>query len=362
MNAISFLFEQLNFPKNAMPLFVHSSVFTNTFQALMSASAILTLTLLINHTYMLGERGLQLNWRRIGLRVAAALGCALVVIAVMKPFMHPADYYPHLYQNLRLADIMEPVPAVVYKEQPWDHLRENPDQQILEILRTRVLKVGYHGLEAPYCYWNKAGELVGYDVAYAHQLARDLDCTLEFVPLVFGHLKEEINAGLYDIAMSAIIMSEKRIINMSFTAPYDEQNFVLIVPLKESKQYTHLSSLAERRGLKIGGTGVFLDVIRHHFPYADPIDLTEDEQMAQLQEGKLDAIVWERASAFIWSLTHPDFIAIDYSGLIGRGYLSYGFHTNSPKFANFLNNWLILKQFSGFNEKMRNYWFDGVKR
>ncbi len=358
MDAISFLFEQLNLPKNAMPLFVHSSVFTNHFQALMSASAILTLTLLINHSY---ERSLQLNTRRIAFRVALPLGCVMVVIAVLKPFMHPADYYPHLYQNLRLADIMKPVPAVVYKEQPWDHLRENPDQQILEILQTRVLKVGYHGLETPYCYWNKAGELVGYDVAYAHQLARDLDCTLEFVPLVFGHLKEEINAGLYDIAMSAIIMSEKRIINMSFTAPYDEQNFVLIVPVKESKQYTHLASAANLRGLKIGGTGVFLEVIQRHFPLADPIDLTVDEQIAWLQEGKLDAIMWERASAFIWSLSHPDFIAIDYSGLIGRGYLSYGFHTNSPKFASFLNNWLTLKQLSGFNEKMRNYWFDGVK-
>jgi ABC-type amino acid transport substrate-binding protein len=325
----------------------------------MSASAILTLTLLILHGF---EKGIRVNWKRLSKRIFFPLAFVGLVAFALRPFIHLDDYYPNLYKNLRLADVIDhPVEAVVFTQPPEDNRRENPEQQLVEILQTGVLKVGYHSLEMPYCYWNKAGDLVGYDVAYAYQLARDLDCKIEFIPIVFNQLKEELNSGSYDIAMSAIIMSEQRIIDMSFTAPYDEQNFVLIIPIQESKKFLHLDTVVQRKGLKIGGTGVFLDVISRHFPLATPVDATVDGQIELLQRGEIDAMLWERSPAFIWSLIHPETIVIDYGGLIGRGYLSYAFHANSPKFASFLNNWLMLKKLSGFNEKMREYWLDGIR-
>ncbi|HEV7736855.1 MAG TPA: ABC transporter substrate-binding protein, partial [Chlamydiales bacterium] len=278
------------------------------------------------------------------------------------------DFYSDLYESLRLADVVErPVEAVIFTEQnrglggSGGRVRTNAEEPLVDILKTGVLKVGYHALEMPYCYKNKYGELVGYDVAYAHQLARDLDCTIEFIPLTYGHLKEEIDEGLYDIAMSSIIMSEHRIINMSFTSPYDEQNYVLVVPILESKNFLHLNSVIERKGLKIGGARVFLDVMNRHFPLAELVIATVSEQIDLLMQGKIDAIIWERVPAFIWSLRNPDYIVIDYEGLIGKGYLSYAFHANSPKFGAFLNNWLLLKKISGFQEKMHNYWFEGIK-
>ncbi len=372
IDAVSFLMQQLNFPVSANLLFLNVSLILNYFLALMSASAIVTISLLSMYTY---EKGLHVHWIRIGKRVALPLILVFCVILAIKPLIQIDDFYPNLYKNLRLTDVIEhPVEAVVFMEQQLDpgaltqlrgqnllSTRPNLEEPLVDILKTRVLRVGYHALEMPYCYWNKYGELVGYDVAYAHQLARDLDCTLEFIPLVFGHLKEEIDQGIYDIAMSSIIMSEHRIINMAFTSPYDEQNFVLIVPTRESKKFLHLNSVIEREGLKIGGTGVFLDAINRHFPLAEPVSASVSEQIDQLMQGKIDAIMWERASAFIWSLMNPDYIVIDYQGLIGKGYLSYAFHENSPKFGAFLNNWLLLKKVSGFQEKMHNYWFEGMK-
>jgi len=63
------------------------------------------------------------------------------------------------------------------------------------ILRTKVLRVGYNTNTIPFFFKNNKHQFAGYDAAFAYQLAKDLGCSLEFVPMRFGYIPEEINAG-----------------------------------------------------------------------------------------------------------------------------------------------------------------------
>ena len=55
---------------------------------------------------------------------------------------------------------------------------------MLDRMRTRgMLRVGYIEDSVPYAFFNTAGDLVGFDVEMAHQLARDLGVGLELVPI-----------------------------------------------------------------------------------------------------------------------------------------------------------------------------------
>src|SRR5262249_18041070 len=73
---------------------------------------------------------------------------------------------------------------------------------IARIQRTGVLRVGYNPSIVPFCYWNDAGQLVGYDVAEAYDLARSLNVRLVFGPFEWKSLAEDLIAERFDIAMA----------------------------------------------------------------------------------------------------------------------------------------------------------------
>ena len=51
-----------------------------------------------------------------------------------------------------------------------------PGSSLLAAVRQRhLVRVGYVEGQAPYSFFNSRGELVGFDVEMAHQLANDLD-------------------------------------------------------------------------------------------------------------------------------------------------------------------------------------------
>ena len=68
---------------------------------------------------------------------------------------------------------------------------------------SRILRVGYDRDRIPFSYLNSDGELVGYDIEMAHRLAKDINCSLEFVPFNVSTIVEDLNNRNYDIIMSA---------------------------------------------------------------------------------------------------------------------------------------------------------------
>ena len=63
------------------------------------------------------------------------------------------------------------------------------------IQQSGALRVGYNAAAAPFSYFNDAGELVGYDVSFAYDLAHSLNVRLIFVPFEFAGLEHDLKAG-----------------------------------------------------------------------------------------------------------------------------------------------------------------------
>jgi len=348
ISAVSFLIEQLNFPPDAISLFTETMAITLNFQVLMSVAAIVSLVLVVLFRYY---GILQVQWSKLCGRLCVVLVVFEGLLWVASGNVHLDDKYGGLYQKLSVADVIAN-PVVETNISREVVANEDPLQRIL---RTGVLKVGYQDNNMPYCYRNDRGELVGYDVAMAHLLARDLDCKLEFVELHIDKLAEELNAGTYDIAMSAILMIEQRLGRMDFTHPYTEQNNVLLVPLKNRNKFTGLDQAAQDPNLVIGAAGGYSYVVQRHFPLAK---LVHTSDMSKLEGA--DAWVWSRTPAFIWCLSHPDYAIVDYGSQIGKRYFAYPVREGSPDFISFMNNWLMLKEESGMSQDMVNYWVQGL--
>ena len=261
--------------------------------------------------------------------------------------------------NLALSDVIhDPVESIVYTEIGVEEgtVRDPTVPTLQRVLESGVLKVGYNTLDIPFSFRNKESALVGFDIASAYQLARDLDCKLEFIRCDFGSLPQELKAGLYDIAMSAVLMTEERLLALNFTHPYLEDDVVLVVPTAHKKFYLNYPDI-ESRELKIGAVGEYKQFLRRHFPDATLVPIESLDILA----GNWDIDAWMTAknTGFIWCLSNPNFVTIDYEGLIGKAYFSYPVQDDNYKFISFLNNWLILKNLTGFHKEMYNYWFEG---
>ncbi len=73
---------------------------------------------------------------------------------------------------------------------------ESPPRPRLDaILERGTLRVGYLHDSLPFAFLNQREELVGFDVALMHQLARELGVTLEFVPAARAILDHPSDGG-----------------------------------------------------------------------------------------------------------------------------------------------------------------------
>lgn len=357
-NTVSFLIDQLHFPEQSLLVFKQVTAITMNFQVLISSASILTFIILALYSYY---GTLRINWKRLGLHFTAILIVSGTVIAIVKHTVRIEDSLQNKYMDLRITDVIpQPVHAKIYTSPPTPTTVALVDP-FDRILSKGILRVGYSPLEMPFSYMNHYGEIAGYDIAYAYQLARDLDCIIEFIPINYDKLDQQIANGEFDIAMSAIIMDESRLRTMNFSQPYEEENIVLIVPVKRAEEFMTLNSVARNNQLKILAFGYFIHAAEHHFPHAHILNLPNGStsMMPPMLNGQVDAALSTRLQATAWCSNHPSFVPIDYAGQLGQCYFAYPAALEAAHWISFLNNWLILKEQSGFRDKMTRFWLKG---
>ena len=76
----------------------------------------------------------------------------------------------------------EPAKSIVLTSQRPNPEPLRPGESLLHRIRRRgVIRIGYNEDKLPFAYFNNRGNLVGLDINMAHQLARDLGVSIEFV-------------------------------------------------------------------------------------------------------------------------------------------------------------------------------------
>ena len=70
-------------------------------------------------------------------------------------------------------------------------------------------------------------------------------------------------------------------------------------------------------------------------------------------------MLWEEQQALAWILKHRNYRIVIPSPAIGIDTLGYAINADSPKFLNYLNQWLELKNNQGFTEKQYDLWVKG---
>jgi Na+/H+-dicarboxylate symporter len=354
INSLNFLLDSLGLPLNAIDTYLTTLPFTAGFQSLVSVMEISSLSLLI----ALACHGLlRWQWGTV-LRTTATTLIPVVIFffafkswILLPPISNPAKSICDLQIDI-------PVKVKVYTSSDPIPLPRTGDT-FERVIQSKVLRVGYNPEMIPFSFQGTNGQIIGYDMAFAYTLARDLQCDLELIPAHFGHISDELDAGLYDIAMSGVSITERRLKKMCFSHPYLDSQIVFVMRKKFSRVYTSLDDILNTSQVKlVVRKGTSYEALAHSLVPADKIVLI-DNYDEYVENYPNDVLLRGEPQSIAWTLNYPNFTVVAPKPGISQDSLGYAVSLCSDRMLSYLNQWLILKKNEKFTQQQYELWVLG---
>ncbi|OWY39998.1 amino acid ABC transporter substrate-binding protein [Xenophilus sp. AP218F] len=173
---------------------------------------------------------------------------------------------------------------------------------LADIRKAGVLKIGTEGTYAPFTYHNAAGELAGFDVEIGQAIAKRLGVKPQFVEGKWDGLIAGLDVKRYDVVINQVAITDARKAKYDFSEPYIVSQSVLIVrgdnrdikrfeDIKGRKSANTLTSnfgkLAQRYGAEVVPTQGF------------------NESVALLESGRVETTINDRLSFLDFKKKQP---------------------------------------------------------
>jgi ABC-type amino acid transport substrate-binding protein len=230
------------------------------------------------------------------------------------------------------------------------------------IQQTGELRVGYNDSIIPFSFRNSAGQLTGYDMAFAFQLAADLNVNLRLIPFDWQTLAADLAAQKFDIAMAGIYVTDDRLLALRVSTPYFQSPLAFFLPRDRVPAFRSRDGINSRPGVRIGvfDDPVLIPRVKRTFPNAELVVVPDYRTPPDFT--KIDAAIWTLVQAEALAAAHPDLAAVEPSDS-GDPYLfAYLMPQGSEEFANFVNYWLAIKRADGFEKSQNAYWIQRLPR
>ena len=234
------------------------------------------------------------------------------------------------------------------------------EDTLYRIQKTDILRVGFNADMKPFMYYNKNKELAGFDASYAYLLAESLHAKLEFIPFSWPNLVKDIQADRFDIAMSAIYVSESRLGKVSFSEPYFKSSIAIIAPFGQRGRYKNANQIQNIKGLRIGifNDPILIDIIKSNFPNATIVLLPNftDALPIAFAEKKIDFALWSKVQCDAFSISHPKYITLTPDDIAAPFLMAYMMNKSSSQFVHYVNYWLEINKNNGFYQRAYRHW------
>jgi proton glutamate symport protein len=230
------------------------------------------------------------------------------------------------------------------------------------IQQTGELRVGYNDSIIPFSFRNAAGELTGFDISFAYQLAADLNVNLRLIPFDWPTLAADLAAEKFDIAMSGIYVTDDRLLTLRVSTPYFQSPLAFFLPRDRVPDFRSRDQINSRPGVRIGvfNDPVLIPRVKRTFPNAELVVVPDYNTPPDFT--KIDAAIWTLEQAEALVAAYPSLAAVEPEDS-GDPYLfAYLMPQGSDEFANFVNYWLAIKRADGFEKSQNAYWIQRQPR
>ena len=148
---------------------------------------------------------------------------------------------------------------------------------------------------------DEKGELVGFDIEMARELARDLSVDLELVPVSRTIFETGLDTASCDIVMSGVVLTVDRAVHLQFSTPYLDETIAFVVPDHQMARFSSWSSVREMGRLRIGAPRApyYVQRMRTELKEAEIVFIDRIADLFTPHDPPIDAFVMtaERGSA-----------------------------------------------------------------
>jgi proton glutamate symport protein len=358
--AIPYLLDLLKLPQDLFQLYIISGMVTGRFATVLASMNLLVFTLL-SVAMLTGVAAIRRARLLAYLGTTALLTVALIGGLQLYFGMFVKNAYTmdavvrgmHLLREPKAARIQTSLPA------PPSH---TPGRSRLQEIHERgVVRVGYLKDRMPYAFENTQGQLVGFDIEMAYDLARVLHTDLEFVLMDRERMAAQANAGDCDILMSGIAVTPDRAAQMNLSASYRDETMAFVVRDFRRKDFLSRADIREVKGLRLAilSGEYYTAKLREALPNAECIEISSPRDFFNESRPGFDGFLFTAEAGSAWTLLYPKFtVVVPQPGLLSLP-LAYAMARGDREFLDFVNAWIELKQKDGTVARLYDHWILG---
>ena len=364
--AIPYLLKHYKLSMDYFNLYIIAGIVNGYFATMAAAMHLIAFTIICAYSM---SHGMKVSMRRVAVNFTmAAVGTGILLVGTkiyLAKTVSTEMSQAYILDGMKLKD---PIPAEVVKTDiPKSAYQgafktKNAPNRLERIKKEKVLKVGYNPNTMPFAFFNKKGELIGYDVQMAHDLARNLGCEkVVFVKVDFNELDKALDYGIIDIAMSGLYVSLGRIAKMDFTTPYMDIHPAIIVKDYRKDDFSTVEKIKKmeprpRIGVLKGSA------FKKAAEKALDLELVEIDSYLDFFEDnkyKLDGVINSAEQGSTWALLYPDYDAVILKDVKHTTFVAYAIAKGDLHFLEYLNYWIKLEKLNKVTDDYYNYWVLG---
>ncbi len=230
----------------------------------------------------------------------------------------------------------------------------------LDVVRRRgVLRVGV-ATYVPWAMTSRSGQLIGFEIDLAKQLADDLGVTAEFVRAAYPNLLDDLLADRFDVVVSGMSITPARALVANFSIPVGE-SFVRLVASREKAAGMRTAAAFDRPEVTIGvrAGAIGEDIAKKAFPKAT-LQKFEDVDAA------LEALLAGKVTAFVAKSPAPEMLLakagsklfLPLADPLAKSREAFVVRKGDPDLLAFLDTWIRYHEDTGWLAERHKHWFE----
>lgn len=233
------------------------------------------------------------------------------------------------------------------------------EAMIEQVLKRGSLRVGMSTF-VPWAMKDKNGELIGFEIDVAKELAKDLGVKVEFVPTKWAGIIPALLTGKFDIIIGGMGIQPKRNLKVNFTIPYYYTGMSIVAHKELAKGYSSLSDF-NKAGVtiaaRLGTTAA--SAVKENMPMARLREFDDESQAFQeLLNGKAHAVVASAPTPAFYAIQNPEKLFLPLEETFTKEPIGFAVRKGDFDSINYLNNWIRVKNAEGWLKKRNQYWFN----
>ncbi len=230
------------------------------------------------------------------------------------------------------------------------------DKSFDKIKDKGVLVVGLDATFAPMGFRGENGEIVGFDIDLAKEVAKRWGVEVQFKPCEWDGIIFDLNSGNIDMVWNGMTMTEERIKQVTFSEPYFTDGQLIF-----SRKGEEVKKVAELEGkvvgLQLGSSADYAVQKSDIFPKIKEVKkyATNVEALMDLEAGRTDTVVVDTVAGKYYNSKRATLTYSDES--LTTEYYGVAMRKKDKALAEKLNSTLDEMRADGTFDKISEKWF-----